>query len=175
MTVKTTAMMFMEGFLSYLRLIKEMCVKECAKRISCASLNFHRSRLECELSFNDGSTNPSNLTTDKEYVYIERREIPQVYSGKCNSSCSPRGSCIQTVTGPKCIKTDCPVLHPDANTTTVKVIATKVGTVLTFTCTSNPSITLTSTCRSNGAWSSSSSLCKATDIKHSVINILLSP
>ncbi|XP_061193363.1 uncharacterized protein LOC133201581 [Saccostrea echinata] len=143
---------------------KEMCVKECAKRATCASINFHRGRLECELSFNNGMTNTASLLSDEEYIYIERKEIPQVYFDRCNAprACSPLESCIRTSTGPKCIQSDCPVHHPDANTTSVKVTATKVDTVLTYTCNSDPSITLTSTCRSNGTWSSSSSSCKTT-------------
>ena len=55
-----------------------MCVRECSKRISCASLNYHRGRLECELSYSDATTNPSNMTSDSEFIYIKRNQIPQV-------------------------------------------------------------------------------------------------
>lgn len=55
-----------------------MCVKECLKRMSCASLNFNRKRLECELSHSDVVTNPSNMVSDPECIYIGRNEIPQV-------------------------------------------------------------------------------------------------
>lgn len=55
-----------------------MCVRECSKRISCASLNYHRGRLECELSYSDATTNPSNITSDSEFIYIKRNQIPQV-------------------------------------------------------------------------------------------------
>ena len=57
----------------------EMCVKECAKRVSCASLNFHRGRLECELSHSDATANPEGMTSNSEYIYIDRSHIPQVY------------------------------------------------------------------------------------------------
>ena len=57
----------------------EMCVKECAKRVSCASLNFHRGRLECELSHSDATANPEEMTSNSEYIYIDRSRIPQVY------------------------------------------------------------------------------------------------
>lgn len=55
-----------------------MCVRECSKRISCASLNYHRGRLECELSYSDVTVNPSNMTSDSEFSYIGRNQIPQV-------------------------------------------------------------------------------------------------
>lgn len=55
-----------------------MCVRECSKRISCASLNYHRGRLVCELSYSDATTNPSNMTSDFEFIYIKRNQIPQV-------------------------------------------------------------------------------------------------
>lgn len=55
-----------------------MCVRECSKRQSCASLNFHRGRLECELSFSDVTVNPFNMTSDSEFIYIGRNQIPQV-------------------------------------------------------------------------------------------------
>ena len=60
----------------------EMCVKECAKRVSCASLNFHRGRLECELSHSDATANPEGMTSNSEYIYIDRSHIPQVYREK---------------------------------------------------------------------------------------------
>ena len=57
----------------------EMCIKECAKRGACASLNFHRGRLECELSHSDATANPEGMTSKSEYIYIDRSHIPQVY------------------------------------------------------------------------------------------------
>ena len=63
----------------------EMCVKECAKRVSCASLNFHRGRLECELSHSDATANPEGMTSNSEYIYIDRSHIPQVYREKKNN------------------------------------------------------------------------------------------
>lgn len=54
---------------------------------------------------------------------------------------------------------DCPTDHPDTNSTGVKVTSTKIGTVLTYTCNSDPSITLTSKCRGDGTWTSSASSC----------------
>ncbi|XP_061193487.1 uncharacterized protein LOC133201714 [Saccostrea echinata] len=137
----------------------EMCVRECSKRVSCASLNFQRSSLECELSFSDDSENPSDLTSDLKYIYVSRSQIPTEYSESCNASCSLQERCVSAASGPKCVTSDCPDLHPDATISSVMVTATKVGTVLTYTCNSDPSITLTSTCRSNGTWSSSAYLC----------------
>lgn len=55
-----------------------MCVRECSKRVSCASLNFSRKRLECELSHSDVTTNPSNMASDPEFIYIGRNQIPNV-------------------------------------------------------------------------------------------------
>lgn len=57
----------------------DMCVRECSKRVSCASVNFHRGRLECELSYSDVTANPSNMTSDSEFIYMGRNQIPQVY------------------------------------------------------------------------------------------------
>lgn len=59
----------------------------------------------------------------------------------------------------KFIYLDCPVDHPDNNLTEVKVTSTKIGTILTYMCTSNTSITLTSTCRGDGTWTSAAALC----------------
>lgn len=54
---------------------------------------------------------------------------------------------------------DCPVNHPDTNSTGDKVTSTKIGTVLTYTCNSDTSITLTSKCRGDGTWTSSAFSC----------------
>lgn len=67
------------------------------------------------------------------------------------------------------IYSDCPVDHPDINLTEVKVTSTKIGTILTYTCTSNASITLTSTCRGDGTWTSAASLCPN---NHSKIHLI---
>eukprot|EP00105_Crassostrea_gigas_P024594 XP_011444878.1 PREDICTED: uncharacterized protein LOC105340506 [Crassostrea gigas] len=136
-----------------------MCVRECSKRISCASLNYHRGRLECELSYSDATTNPSNMTSDSEFIYIKRNQIPQEYFEACNASCSKRESCVTASNEPTCVKSDCPVNHPDTNSTGVKVTSTKIGTVLTYTCNSDTSITLTSKCRGDGTWTSSAFSC----------------
>nr|XP_034331996.1 uncharacterized protein LOC105334145 isoform X4 [Crassostrea gigas] len=136
-----------------------MCVRECSKRRFCASLNFNRKRLECELSHSDVLTDPSNMASDPEFIYIGRNEIPQEYFDSKTASCPARGSSVSTATGPKCVKSDCPIDHPDTNSTGVKVTSTKVGTVLSYTCNSDTSVVLTSKCRGNGTWTSSASLC----------------
>ncbi|XP_052708041.1 uncharacterized protein LOC128183172 [Crassostrea angulata] len=136
-----------------------MCVKECSKRRFCASLNFSRKRLECELSHSDVSTNPSNMVSDPDFIYIGMNQIPDEYFDSKTASCPAKGRSVNTATGSKCVKSDCPSDHPDTNVTTVKVTTTKVGTVLNYTCNSDTSITLTSTCRGNGTWSSSAFLC----------------
>ncbi|XP_078324279.1 uncharacterized protein LOC111103762 [Crassostrea virginica] len=137
----------------------EMCVKECAKRVSCASLNFHRGRLECELSHSDATANPEGMTSSSEYIYIDRSHIPQKYFDACSASCSTSRCCVSTATGPKCVKSECPVHHPDANLTNVKVTSTSIGTTLSYTCHWNKSMTLNSTCKADGTWQSSASIC----------------
>nr|XP_022292922.1 uncharacterized protein LOC111103756 isoform X1 [Crassostrea virginica] len=137
----------------------EMCVKECAKRGSCASLNFHRGRLECELSHSDATANPEGMTSKSEYIYIDRSHIPQKYFDACSASCSTSSCCVSTATGPKCVKSECPAHHPDANFTNVKVTSTSIGTTLFYTCFGNQSITLTSICKADGTWTSSASSC----------------
>nr|XP_022292926.1 uncharacterized protein LOC111103758 isoform X2 [Crassostrea virginica] len=137
----------------------EICVKECAKRVSCASLNFHRGRLECELSHSDATANPEGMTSNSEYIYIDRSHIPQKYFDACSASCSTNRCCVATATGPKCVKSECPAHHPDANFTNVKVTSTSIGTTLSYTCFLDQSITLTSTCKADGTWTSSASSC----------------
>ncbi|XP_078324269.1 uncharacterized protein LOC144622578 [Crassostrea virginica] len=137
----------------------EMCVKECAKRGSCASLNFYRGRLECELSHSDSTANPEGMTSKSEYIYIDRSHIPQKYFDACSASCSTSSCCVSTATGPKCVKSECPAHHPDANFTNVKVTSTSIGTTLFYTCFGNQSITLTSICKADGTWTSSASSC----------------
>ena len=56
----------------------QMCVKKCSKRVSCASVNFIRAQMECELSCSDATSNPANVTSDTGYIYLERNQIPQV-------------------------------------------------------------------------------------------------
>uniref|UniRef100_A0A8W8JET2 Apple domain-containing protein n=1 Tax=Magallana gigas TaxID=29159 RepID=A0A8W8JET2_MAGGI len=123
----------------------DMCVRECSKRVSCASVNFHRGRLECELSYSDVTANPSNKTSDSEFIYIGRNQIPQEYFDACSASCSTRRRCVTASTGHKCVQSDCPTDHPDSNSTGVKVTSTKIGTVLTYT--------------GDGTWTSSATSC----------------
>lgn len=54
-----------------------MCVRECSIRRLCASLHFNRKRLECELSYSDVIKNTSNMTSDSDFFYIGRNEIPR--------------------------------------------------------------------------------------------------
>ncbi|XP_078324259.1 uncharacterized protein LOC111119614 [Crassostrea virginica] len=54
---------------------------------------------------------------------------------------------------------ECPVHHPDANLTNVKVTSTSIGTTLSYTCHWNKSMTLNSTCKADGTWTSSASIC----------------
>lgn len=91
----------------------------------------------------------NNLTSKTCYTNIERRYKPE-----------------KKITF---IYSDCPVDHPDINLTEVKVTSTKIGTILTYTCTSNTSITLTSTCRGDGTWTSAASLCPN---NHSKIHLI---
>lgn len=91
----------------------------------------------------------NNLTSKTCYTNIERRYKPE-----------------KKITF---IYSDCPVDHPDINLTEVKVTSTKIGTILTYTCTSNASITLTSTCRGDGTWTSAASLCPN---NHSKIHLI---
>ncbi|XP_078317948.1 uncharacterized protein LOC111104981 [Crassostrea virginica] len=137
----------------------QMCVKKCSKRVSCASVNFNRAQMECELSYSDATSNPANVTSDPGYIYLERNKIPQEYFDACSASCPTSGSCVNAATGPKCIKTECPVHHPDANLTNVKVTSTSIGTTLSYTCHWNKSMTLNSTCKADGTWTSSASIC----------------
>nr|XP_022294866.1 uncharacterized protein LOC111104981 [Crassostrea virginica] len=137
----------------------QMCVKKCSKRVSCASVNFNRAQMECELSYSDATSNPASVTSDPGYIYLERNKIPQEYFDACSASCPTSGSCINAATGPKCIKTECPVHHPDANLTNVKVTSTSIGTTLSYTCHWNKSMTLNSTCKADGTWTSSAPIC----------------
>nr|XP_022292930.1 uncharacterized protein LOC111103759 isoform X3 [Crassostrea virginica] len=137
----------------------QMCVKKCSKRVSCASVNFNRAQMDCELSYSDATSNPASVTSDPGYIYLERNKIPQEYFDACSASCPTSGSCVNAATGPKCIKTECPVHHPDANLTNVKVTSTSIGTTLPYTCHWNKSMTLNSTCKADGTWTSSASIC----------------
>nr|XP_022294864.1 uncharacterized protein LOC111104979 [Crassostrea virginica] len=76
-----------------------------------------------------------------------------------NSTCKADGTWTSSAsvcpTGPP----ECPVDHPDANLTNVKVTSTSIGTTLSYTCHWNKSMTLNSTCKADGTWTSSASVC----------------
>ncbi|XP_061177039.1 uncharacterized protein LOC133185756 [Saccostrea echinata] len=141
----------------------QMCLKECWARSICASLNFYRTQLECELSSSNGELHSSDLVHDPEYVYVEKAKAPKTDFEDCNESCFSESKCVETVSGPACVKSDCPRLHPDRGNTSVVVTSTTVGTVLNYHCTKFPDthVSLTSTCLPNGTWTSQLELCKS--------------
>ncbi|XP_062601151.1 uncharacterized protein LOC134262837 [Saccostrea cucullata] len=138
-----------------------MCLKECLARSVCASLNFYRKQLECELSSSTGDLHPTDIVQDPEYVYVEMTKASKRYVEECSEPCSSESKCVITASGPACVKSDCPCLHPDRGNTSVVVTSTAVGTVLNYHCTTptNVNVSLTSTCLPNGTWTSQQELC----------------
>ncbi|XP_062613268.1 uncharacterized protein LOC134275044 [Saccostrea cucullata] len=141
----------------------QMCLKECLARSICASLNFYRKQLQCELSSSTGDLHPTDIVQDPEYVYVEMKKAPKRYFEECSESCSSESKCVKTASGPVCVKSDCPRLHPDRGNTSVVVTSTAVGTVLNYHCSKLPNVyvyvSLNSTCLPNGTWTSQLELC----------------
>ncbi|XP_062596527.1 uncharacterized protein LOC134257971 [Saccostrea cucullata] len=88
-------------------------------------------------------------------------KAPKRYFEECNESCSSESKCVKTASGPACVKSDCPHLHPDRGNTSIAVTSTTVGTVLNYHCIKPPHIyeSLTSTCLPNGTWTSQMEVC----------------